>query len=122
MDSGWEGIAAKTLDELEQVESYVKNQFLGFTIPYLKDGEEKLYYPDFIVQCKISRGECFNLIIEVTGMNKDKAEKKWYVENRWLPAVNAARYKYEMHEWAFIEIANDVRNIKNQLREKINSL
>ncbi len=122
MDSEWEGIAAKTLDELDQVECYVKNQFLGFSVPYLKDGQDKLYYPDFIAQCKKSDGGMLNLIIEVTGMSKDKAEKKWYVENRWLPAVNAVRDKYEMHEWAFIEIANDVRNIKNQLRDKINSL
>ena len=30
MDSDWEGICAKTLEELPAVESYVKNQFLGF--------------------------------------------------------------------------------------------
>jgi type III restriction enzyme len=27
-------------------------------------------------------------------MLKDKAEKKWTVENRWLPAVNAVKDKY----------------------------
>jgi len=30
----WEQIAAKTLEELEAIESYDKNVFLGFTIPY----------------------------------------------------------------------------------------
>ena len=60
-----------------------------------------------------------NLIIEVTGMNKDKIEKKWFVENRWLPAVNAVREKYEMDEWQFIEIANDIRDIKRQLVNQI---
>jgi len=29
------------------------------------------------------------------------------------------RQKYEMDEWAFIEIANDIRDIKNQLKTKI---
>jgi len=63
-----------------------------------------------------------NLIVEVTGMNKDKADKKWYLENRWLPAVNAVREKYGYDEWDFIEIANDIRDIKNQLIAKIEAL
>lgn len=63
-----------------------------------------------------------NLIIEVTGMNKDKETKKWHFENRWLPAVNAVREKCEFDEWAFIEIANDIRDIKNQLIAKINEV
>src|SRR5690606_9323403 len=29
MDSDWEGICAKTLEEIKQVDCYVKNQFLG---------------------------------------------------------------------------------------------
>ena len=122
MDSGWEGICAKTLEELNQVDAYVKNQFLGFTIPYVKEGEDKSYFPDFIVRVQKDDGSVKNLIIEVTGMNKDKAEKKWYVENRWLPAVNAVREKYEYPEWHFIEIANDIRNIRNQLIDKISSI
>jgi len=121
MDSDWEGIAAKTLEELD-IESYVKNQFLGFTIPYVKEGKDKLYYPDFIVRVKGRDDKPKNLIIEISGMSKDKAEKKWFVENRWLPAVNALKDKYEYPEWHFIEIANDIRNIKNQLIEKINAL
>jgi type III restriction enzyme len=118
----WEQIAAKTLEELPQVESYVKNAFLGFQIPYIKDGKDKNYFPDFIAQCKGKDGETKNLIVEITGMAKEKAEKKWFVENRWLPAVNALKEKYEYPEWHFIEIANDIRNIKNQLAEKIASI
>lgn len=52
-------------------------------------------------------------MFEITDSNKEKAEKKWFVENRWLPAVNAFKEKYEYPEWHFIEIANDIRNIKN---------
>lgn len=121
MDSDWEAICAKTLEELE-VESYVKNQFLGFSIPYVKDGKERQYFPDFLVKVKGPDGHFKNLIIEISGMSKDKAEKKWYVENRWLPAVNTLKEKYDYPEWHFIEIANDIRNIRNQLREKIASL
>ena len=119
MDSDWEGITAKTLEELKQVQSYVKNQFLGLIIPYIKDGKDKQYFPDFIAQCKGKDGKMKNLMVEITGMSKEKAEKKWFVENRWLPAVNAMKEKYDYHEWHFIEIANDIQNIKNQLAEKI---
>ncbi len=122
MDSDWEGIAAKTLEELPQVISYVKNQFLGFAIPYVKEGKDKNYFTDFIVQCKGKDGTIKNLMIEISGFSKDKAEKKWFVENRWIPAVNALKDKYEYPEWHFIEIADDIRNIKNQLIEKISSI
>ncbi len=122
MDSDWEGICAKTLEELDTVQSFVKNQFLGFAIPYVKDGKERQYFTDFIVRVKGKDGSTKNLMIEISGMSKDKAEKKWFVENRWLPAVNALKEKYEYDEWHFVEIANDIRNIKNQLIEKIQNI
>ena len=122
MDSGWEGIAAKTLEELPQVISYVKNQFLGFTVPYVKEGQDKQYYPDFIALIATPAGEPLNLMIEISGMSKDKAEKKWFVENRWLPAVNAVHEKYDFGRWHFIEVANDIRDIKTQLLDKIQKI
>jgi type III restriction enzyme len=122
MDSDWEAICAKTLEENDAVLSYVKNQFLGFAIPYVKDGKDHLYYTDFITQVQKRDGTTANLMIEITGMNTDKIEKRWYVENRWLPAVNAVKDKYEFDEWHFIEIANDIRDIRNQINNKINSL
>lgn len=122
MDSGWEGICAKTLEEIDTVKSYVKNQFLGFAIPYVKDGKDRQYFTDFIAQVQSNDGTLKNLMIEISGMSNDKAEKKWYVENRWLPAVNSLRDKYNYPEWHFIEVANDIRDIKNQIIEKIQSV
>lgn len=122
MDSDWEGICAKTLEEIASVECYVKNQFLGFAIPYVKDGKDRQYFTDFIARVKCKNGKVKNLMIEITGMSKDKAEKKWFVENRWIPAVNALKEKYEYPEWYFIEIANDIRNIKNQLVNEIKKI
>jgi type III restriction enzyme len=122
MDSVWEGICAKTLEEIPTVECYVKNQFLGFAIPYNKDGKERQYFMDFIARVRSKDGTIKNLLIEISGMSNDKAEKKWFVENRWLPAVNAVKDKHEYHEWHFIEVANDIRNIRNQLIEKIQSI
>ena len=122
MDSGWEGKAAKALDELPNVISYVKNNFLGFEIPYVKDGKERKYIPDFLVRFADKNGEEKNLIIEISGFNKDKYEKKWYVENRWLPAVNSVKDKYDYPEWGFIEISDDIRDVKNKIIEKISSM
>ena len=62
------------------------------------------------------------LSYKTVSVNKEKAEKKWFVENRWIPAVNALKDKYKYPEWHFIEVANDIRNIKNQLIEKIQSI
>ncbi len=118
----WEQIAAKTLEELDFVQSYVKNAFLGFAIPYVAEGKDRQYFPDFIARCKTRDGRTVNLIVEITGMNQEKGEKKWHVENRWLPAVNAVKDNYSFGEWAFIEIANDIRDIKNQLIAKIEEL
>lgn len=77
---------------------------LGFAIPYTKDRNIK------------------NLMIENIGMSKDMAVKKWFVENLFIPAENALKDKYEYHERHFIEVANEIRNIKNQLIEKIQSI
>ena len=35
-DFGWEEICARTLEELDTVKSYVKNDFMGFAIPYVR--------------------------------------------------------------------------------------
>jgi type III restriction enzyme len=121
-DSEWEKIAAKALEEDEQVKAYVKNDYLGFAIPYTQHGYDRQYYPDFIAIIELSSGDKIKLIIEVTGMNKDKAVKKWYVENYWLPAVNNVQEKNGFYEWHFIEVSEDIRPFKNELREKIQSI
>lgn len=59
------------------------------------------------------------LIIQITGMNRNKEDKKFYVENRWLPAVRNVWEKEGYAKWTFIEIVNDMRDIYNQLKTKI---
>lgn len=123
-DSDWEAKAAKAFEELSEkvVLSYVKNHFLEFKIPYVKDGKDRAYLPDFILRVAGKDGHTHNLIVEITGMSQDKAEKRWYVANRWLPAVNAVRDKFGYDEWHFLEIEGDIRDIKNEVLDKIESL
>ena len=123
IDSGWEGKAAKVLDDLaeeKRIVSWVKNAFLDFSIPYTDaKGDDRDYFPDFIVCAKTRSGETINLILEITGMTRDKAEKKWTVENRWLPAVNAIREKHGWDRWDFLEIAEDIRDARNDILKKL---
>ena len=100
------------------MESYVKNAFLGFTIPYVDHGKEREYLPDYLVRIRSESGETANLILEITGFNKDKELKRWAVNERWLPAVNNARQKLGLAPWHFAEIT-DIDNIKPQLTKVI---
>lgn len=114
----WEQIAAKVMDETKAVESYVKNAYLGFGVPYVKDGKDRSYQPDFIAKVRVGE-DLVNLVVEVTGMNKDKIEKKWFMEHRWIPAVNASG---RWGHWEFCELSEDVKTFKNQLQEAIDKL
>lgn len=115
----WEQIAAKTFEKIDAVESYVKNAFLGFEIPYVdKTGTERRYVPDFLLRVKTPGDERFNLIVEISGFAKDKAEKRYFVQQRWLPAVNAQREQLGLLPWHFIEVT-EIERIKEQLEAGI---
>ena len=68
-DSGWEQKVAERLEEMAEVRAYVKNQDLGFTIPYTLDGEPRelrprLHRPH---RRRPRRDDLLNLIVEVSG-------------------------------------------------------
>ncbi len=115
-DTGsWEQKMAQTLEEMEEVICYVKNQNLGFKIPYTLNGEQGNYEPDFIVRIDDGRGrdDPLNLIIEVTGeKKKDKGAKVATARLLWVPAVNNHG---GFGRWAFLEI-EDPWNAKNAIR------
>ena len=115
----WEHVAAKTLEELPEVQAYFKNAFSDFQIPYVAEGKDRYYKPDFIIRCRRADGTTVMLILEITGANKQyKAEKKLYTETYWLPAVNAVRDLYaELGgvEWRFLEVVGEVRGLKEQV-------
>ncbi len=119
-DTGsWEQIAAKTFEQIDAVESYVKNAFLGFDVPYVDNtGAERRYQPDFLCRVRTPGGELFNLIVEITGFAKDKEAKRYYVQQRWLPAVNTQRERLGLAPWHFVEVT-DIERIKNQLTDEI---
>ncbi len=115
-DTGsWEQKMAAALEDMAEVRAYAKNQNLGFTIPYTMGGQEKNYYPDFLVRIDDGHGteDLLNLIVEVTGeAKKDKAVKVSTARTLWVPAINNHG---GFGRWAFLEIT-DPWDAKNMLR------
>ncbi len=88
-ESTWEAAFAERLEKLDRVRGYVKNNGLGFEVPYTFMGEEHFYRPDFIVQMDDGRRGVLNVVAEIKGFRGPDAEAKRDALTRlWLPAVN----------------------------------
>jgi type III restriction enzyme len=114
----WEQKLAQTLEDMPEVLCYVKNDHLGFTIPYVLNGEEENYRPDFIARINDGHGpeNPLNLIMEVTGARDEKkAAKVSTAQDLWVPAVNNHG---GFGRWAFIEV-RDPWNAANEVRQML---
>ena len=119
--NSWEQKMAQALEDMDEVVRYVKNHQLDFSIPYTINGEEKHYYPDFIVHIDDGHGgeDLLNLVVEVTGeQKKDKVAKVTTAQTLWIPAINNHG---GFGRWAFIEIT-DPWNAQNQIRNAMPTL
>jgi type III restriction enzyme len=84
-DTGqWEQSAAFALDKHSAVARWVKNDHLGFLIPYRKRGIPAKYVPDFIAVLDTG----LQLIVEIKGQYGDSADLKAKAAMRWVDAVN----------------------------------
>ena len=84
----WEQMAAYHLDKHDLVHAFVKNAGLGLAIPYLHNGEQHEYLPDFIVRLKGDRERY--LILETKGYDPLTGVKT-QAARRWVNAVNVDR-------------------------------
>ena len=80
----WEQSAGFAFDTHPGVVRWVKNEHLGFVIPYRKKGVPARYVPDFIVELDIG----LKLIVETKGQYNDDADIKAKAAERWVDAVN----------------------------------
>jgi type III restriction enzyme len=104
LDSRWEEKLLQALEEMPEVECYVKNDRLGLAIPYTFEGKEASYLPDFIVRIRDGSGEPLNLVVEVTGeRRRAKSAKAGTATSLWVPAVNGHG---EFGRWAFLEVTD----------------
>lgn len=109
----WEQGVAKKLEQMPEVLTYVKNQNMGFTIPYEHQGVAHNYMPDFIAVLGMPDKSKLNLLIEVTGKKDDKKKMKVKTARElWVPAVNNGG-KYG--QWAILEV-QDIHETQNIIR------
>jgi type III restriction enzyme len=79
----WEQSAAFLLDTHPGVKRWVKNDRLGFFIPYRGRGLPAKYVPDFIAVTDKN----LNVIVEIKGQVSDSADAKAKAADRWTAAV-----------------------------------
>ena len=88
----WEQAVAGHLEADGRVAAFVKNDHLGFTVPYVWEGRSHLYLPDFLVRLVTEPGEVQRtLIVEVSGGRKSPgptAVKAATTRDQWCTAVN----------------------------------
>lgn len=82
----WEQSTAYYIDNHPATAAFVKNAGLGFSIPYLHNGQMHDYIPDFIVKLKTT--PIAHVIVETKGYDPLTEVKKEAAE-RWAAAVNA---------------------------------
>lgn len=103
-DSDWEAEFARVVEAHKSTIAYVKNQALGFEVPYRVGSVSRRYIPDFIIQLDDGRGpdDPLNLIVEVKGFRGfDEQIKAETMKNLWVPGVNNLK---SYGRWAFAEL------------------
>lgn len=123
----WEKKVAQVCEALAEegtITSYVKNDHLGFTVPYVHQGRSHEYWPDFLLRLAPVDGEGFarTLIVEVSGSQKSPGPTKAKAEttrNMWCPAVNNHG---GFGRWGYLELGQaGVASAEQVLREAIAS-
>ena len=103
-DSDWEAEFCRVAEKHPLVRSYVKNQGLGFEVPYRSGSETRRYIPDFIVRVDDGRGDddLLNVVVEIKGYRgEDAKDKKLTMDTYWVPGVNNLG---AYGRWAFREL------------------
>ena len=105
--NSWEEGLAHLLERDSRVLSYVKNERLGFTIPYVHQGSTHEYVPDFLARVKTEPDDVDRtLIIEVSGTLKSASAanaKATTARDQWCAAVNNWG---QAGVWGHVEIGN----------------
>ena len=83
-DSTWEASEAFELDRNPLVESWVKNDHLGYEVLYVYRGVVRKYRPDFIIRFRSGK----MLALETKGQEDDQTRAKRRALEEWTRAVN----------------------------------
>ncbi|MDE0678829.1 MAG: DEAD/DEAH box helicase family protein [Gammaproteobacteria bacterium] len=103
-DGGWEIEFCRILESHPRVRAYVKNEGMGFSVPYRMGGIARRYFPDFIARLDDGVDEPMNLVVEIKGKREDDAIiKAETMRTSWVPGVNQLA---EFGRWDFLELTN----------------
>jgi type III restriction enzyme len=103
-DGDWEAEFCRVVEAHPRTLAYVKNQALGFEVPYELGGSAHHYVPDFIVLLDDGHGAAdpLHLVVEIKGFRgEDAKQKKSTIETYWVPGVNRLG---QFGRWAFAEM------------------
>jgi len=105
--NSWEEGLAQLLEHHDRVKAYVKNERLGFSIPYVHAGQTHEYVPDFLVRLITEPHDVDRtLIVEVSGSQKSPgptAAKANTARDQWCASVNNWG---EFGRWGYVEVHN----------------
>ena len=112
----WEQILALECERPgSRVAAYVKNDHLGFVVPYVYQGRAHQYVPDFLLRLEQPEGDDVvrTLIVEVSGGQKSPGPthvKADTARNSWCAAVNNHG---GFGRWGYLEVTSmtDVREV-----------
>ena len=118
----WEQALAGLLEDNPNVAAYVKNDHVGFVIPYVHKGRSHSYIPDFLVRLHQRDDDPVRtLIIEVSGSQKSPGPtqaKAMTARDSWCAAVNNHR---GFGRWGYTEL-KDPNTFKAGLDQAIRLL
>lgn len=122
----WEQLLMTYAEASPHVAAYVKNDHLGFAIPYLFEGRPHDYLPDFLLRLKRADAENFDrtLIVEVSGGQKrvhspgSTEFKAMVARDQWCVAVNNHG---GFGRWGYLEVTH-MPSLKETLDAAIRSL
>jgi type III restriction enzyme len=118
LDSDWEAEFCRVAEAHPKVRAYVKNNGLGFEVPYRYGSETRRYLPDFIVLVDDGKGpdDLLRLVVEIKGYRREDAkEKKSTMDTYWVPGVN---HLGTYGRWAFAEFT-DVFQVQDDFARKV---
>ncbi|MGE3853269.1 MAG: BPTD_3080 family restriction endonuclease [Planctomycetota bacterium] len=114
----WEQRAAALIERNEHVFAFVKNTAQGLVIPYMHEGMDRDYIPDFLVRLAIGAdaGIAYHLIVEIKGRPDPREQLKTLAAHRWVAACNvdAARFGH----WQYV-VVRDLADLEGVLAEAL---
>ena len=105
-DSTWEASEAFELDNNSAIESWAKNDHLGFEVLYVHRGVVRKYRPDFLIRLK--SGDM--LVLETKGIDDDQNRTKRRFLGEWSRAVNQ-HGGFGRWTWAVSRDPGDIKDV-----------